>query len=192
MYSGKARRSLQNRVAYKRKNGRQGAGPSNASDVLCPSLVALALMPLPDTHLFHEALCSTDELDEAGLGVWDLEPPYALLSISKWGVAESEKLVEVMHGRRLRMQREHEKQRDQLYGHVPSVLKMEIYGDMVAALRRWEAAERVVEGGISESSEGGLQAFRMAQHYLQWQARTVYMLYDKYIHFDRHRIVAAT
>jgi hypothetical protein len=186
-YRGRVIRSLQNRAAYKHRHGRQGTDTTkilltrpSAQEVLDPALVTLALMPLPDTYLFHEALCGEDALDESELGVWDAKPPYPLSSTPEDSTAEREftrRLVEVMHGRRLRMQEENEKKRDKLYGHVPSELKMGIYEDFVAGLRGCERTELFIK---CFSSARASQAFQITEHFLQWQARTVYMLYEKY------------
>ncbi|KIK11371.1 hypothetical protein PISMIDRAFT_122809, partial [Pisolithus microcarpus 441] len=43
---------------------------------LLPSLISLAVTPLPTSNLFHKASCSMDALDESDFCVWEQEPPY--------------------------------------------------------------------------------------------------------------------
>jgi len=82
-------------------------------------MVALALLPLPEeSDLFKEALASTNNLDELDLGQWDHDPPYFVTPGAQDTPSEvrwTRLLEEVMHGRRLRQQREVDEERQKYY-----------------------------------------------------------------------------
>ena len=71
-----------------------------------------SLMQNVKRHL--EALQSANNLDESDLGRWDSRPPFVpqrVIADERSEARFTEWLVEVMHGRRLRQQRERDKMR---------------------------------------------------------------------------------
>ncbi|OAX32651.1 hypothetical protein K503DRAFT_661822, partial [Rhizopogon vinicolor AM-OR11-026] len=70
--------------------------------------IKFAMLPLPDSYLFHEALAGSDLVDESDLPHWDKAPPYDL-PIPPNTVEEvqfTQNLLYVMHGQQLRLERE--------------------------------------------------------------------------------------
>jgi hypothetical protein len=177
---GKSARSRQNHIAYRRQHGRQGSHPHTSSSILPPTLVSLARKPLPNTYLFNEALHSRHALDESELAAWDEDPPYVLEPVPEDTASErqcTQRLVEVMHGRRLREADEREKAVLCRYLDLPpSEVELDVFERMFAALREWERLETLVEG-----LRGGTRDTEMAHHLLQWRAREAFALHVKYM-----------
>ncbi|KAG2124875.1 hypothetical protein DEU56DRAFT_701763, partial [Suillus clintonianus] len=67
-----------------------------------------ATLPLPDSYLFHQSCAGSDLIDESDLSQWDQPPPYdhPVPPDSPEEARFTENLVDVMHGRYLRIQRE--------------------------------------------------------------------------------------
>lgn len=187
---GKSARRRQNHTAYKRKHGRQGSQShttptSSSSSILLPKLVALAHKSLPNTYLFNKALRSDNMLDESELAIWDADPPYILSPAPENTASEqqfTQRLVEVMHGRRLRQAREYEKATAHRYqGLSPLEVELDVFGAMITALKEWEKLE-VLVGGLRE----GTREVVMAHHLLQWRAREAYALHVNYMELTRN------
>ena len=74
-FRGREQRSIHNRAAYMKRCTQP------TLDSLCcrlpPELTTLATVPLPTSHLFHEALSSGDALDESELQYWESGPPFS-------------------------------------------------------------------------------------------------------------------
>ncbi|KAG2088053.1 uncharacterized protein F5147DRAFT_542146, partial [Suillus discolor] len=72
------------------------------------NLINLATTDLPDTYLFQQASQSADNLDESDLAQWDVNPPYHAPRPldTPAEVCWTQNLVQVIHGRRCRMERE--------------------------------------------------------------------------------------
>jgi hypothetical protein len=87
-------------------NPSEPAPPVTSHSGLPPALVASTLADLPTTsYLFKQALQSAENLDESDLGCWDGGPPFVpqpMITDAASEASFTERLVEVMHGRRLR------------------------------------------------------------------------------------------
>ncbi|KAH7918048.1 hypothetical protein BV22DRAFT_967080, partial [Leucogyrophana mollusca] len=72
------------------------------------TLLTWARIPLPDTRLFHETCQSAEAVDESDLPQWDFDPPYHSPEPPDTAaeVRFTENLIDVMHGRRCRQERE--------------------------------------------------------------------------------------
>ncbi|KAH7903933.1 hypothetical protein BJ138DRAFT_1119906 [Hygrophoropsis aurantiaca] len=113
---GRMKRKDSNAVAYMRSHGRRAA--YNASPAiyaanrrlksLPPALIALAATALPTSDIFYDALQGCTVLDESELIPWDYEPPYAMAEPPDIPdeALHTEKLVDILHGRRCRQERE--------------------------------------------------------------------------------------
>ena len=68
---------------------------------LLSSQITLAMEPLPDSHLFHLAAHSMDELDKSKLVHWDKDPPYSQSKLANTPEEEqfTRSLMDVMFGR---------------------------------------------------------------------------------------------
>jgi hypothetical protein len=120
IFSAKELLYIQRYNAYWKAHGRQGTSGKGGHTQrrrlshyphIPEALVSAALQPLPtDSALFKDAARSADLLDETGLDKWDTGPPYATgtPSDTPGERAFTQRLIEVMHGRRLRMQKEEE------------------------------------------------------------------------------------
>ncbi|OAX32296.1 hypothetical protein K503DRAFT_670867, partial [Rhizopogon vinicolor AM-OR11-026] len=67
-----------------------------------------ATQPLPNSYLFHQSLTDSDLVDESDLSQWDNPPPYHSppLKDTPDEVRFTQNLLDVVHGRRLRLERE--------------------------------------------------------------------------------------
>ena len=165
-YSAKELIAIQRRIAYKKAHSRQGTCTSSVATVqssapdLPQALVAEALqleLPVAST-LFQDAAKSADLLDETGLDIWDLGPPYITGPPSE-SIGELEytrRLQHVMHGRRLRMLREAE--------YAWQQVGTEVLTEMLDnAITRWEVGRCFVA-----QYEDGHRECAMAKLWLQW------------------------
>ena len=115
-YSAKELIAIQHHIAYKKAYSHQGtctfgvATVKSSAPNLSQALVAEALqlkLPIAST-LFQDAAKSADILNEIGLDIWDLGPPY-ITGPSLESIGELEYtwcLQHVMHGQHLQMLRE--------------------------------------------------------------------------------------
>lgn len=154
--------------AYWKAHGRQGSTPSS----LPPALLKQALQALPiNAPLFSEASKDADRLDETGLEVWDTGPPYAtpsdVLSETEGEIKHTERLVEVMHGRYVRMARE-------VWADRQSKPNYDFQLALAHAVEEWEIGRIFVE-----EDTNGHREHAMAKVWLQWLAREAYSI-------DRH------
>ncbi len=142
-------------------------------------LVALAQLPLSSSRLFVEALESADALDESDLGVWNSRPPYHTLPAHQENDTErrfTERLVEVMHGKRFRELRADGEDR---------VRRMDTVGlqEMVEGLEERVAELLVVcyddapEAIASAKLPGSSRDMCMARHHYGWSARRLWCLH---------------
>jgi hypothetical protein len=168
--SSKSLISTQRYVTYWRVHGRQGSSPEQ--NPLClprlpKDLVALALQELPIGSIFFQrASKSAKLLDETGLDEWDGGPPYATGQPSEAPreLQFTERMQEVVHGRRIRLQIEEEAVWHQLT--LSDLITM-----LYVAIDEWEIGHRFLaqyDDGHRESS--------MAAVWLQWAARRAYNL----------------
>jgi hypothetical protein len=81
-------------------------------------------------------------------------------------------MLEVMHGRRLRHQRERERQRNCLSGGDPVELRKLLELELMAAWEEWKVGQALVI-----DYQDGARGMAMAQVWVQWLARTVYYLH---------------
>lgn len=161
-FSGKALAKAQRYKAYHTAHGRQG---SSTPRQLPRPLLIDATKPLPeDSYLFRQAMQGTQLLDETGLDVWDTGPPFPTgpPSGTPRELTHTKRLVEVMHGRRARMQREREAKET---GVSQQALKER--GD--AALEAWHIANTFME-----HYNDGHRELTMARLWVQWLAREVF------------------
>lgn len=186
VHSARTSRSIRNQAYYQRTHGRRGASttelPSLDSALLplplsqptptaqLPAhLISQALVPLPPSHsfLFQEALASAENLDESDLAQWDADPPYIASEIPSDTPSEirfTERLVEVMHGRRLRQQRECDMGRNARFiGRTRDQKARELQQEIFRVLGRWQTLELYLP-----SYKGGAREVRMASHLHEW------------------------
>jgi hypothetical protein len=181
-------RTIQNRAAYRRLHGRQGSSPLPST--LPTRLVSQAEQPLPvSATLFLEALASCDNLDESELDQWDSPPPYHPSVDPTDTPSEmhyTDRLIEVMHGRRLRQQREMDQRRARMLQKVPRERGCEqIKHDLKVALCEWNHLDEYLH-----TYRAGDREVKMAKHLLHWRARLV--LHLKTISDRRSMIVGST
>jgi hypothetical protein len=146
--------------------------PSTPSE-LPSELITQALQDLPHTeYLFSEALKSAENLDESDLGRWDVRPPFEPDQLTMDMAHEAkftENLVKVMHGRRLRQQREKDQMRvTQSRGKSVEEIVEGLHEEIAESLREWHTVTTFLPTYVAGSRE-----LRMADHYVVWQARKV-------------------
>jgi hypothetical protein len=112
-------------------------------------------------------------LDETGLDDWDGGPPYVTgpPSDTPREVQFTERMKEVVHGRRVRLQKDEEVVWQQL---AVSDLTVLLY----AAIDEWEVGRRFVT-----EYEDGHRECAMAEVWLQWVARRAYDLHSEISHY---------
>jgi hypothetical protein len=177
---GRAARQRQNRAYYQQRHGRQGSIPTPAIQKalrLPNRLTELALLELPDSTLFREALASADNLDESEMPQWDQDPPYLPPEYPTNTIDEeayTKKMVDVMNGRRLRLERIAIMERE---GRCKTTedLRKALEEDLQAAFDAWKRLDRRME---TYDGDGDPRAFAMASNLLQWRARNVHTLYN--------------
>ncbi|KAJ7745192.1 hypothetical protein DFH07DRAFT_776804 [Mycena maculata] len=134
-----------------------------------------AQLPLPDNEpLFREALFRPGALDLSDIGRWKREPPFeedddAMDPNSAAYLSFTRSLAFVLHGMRLREQNERNVQRRMEFeeGNWDG-----LRDEVGALLEGWERALQVKYDPYHASRE-----YTMLQHWLQWQARTIYHIY---------------
>lgn len=164
-YSGKAMLSLQRHTAYRKHHGRQGSSPIH----LPAALITEALQELPEgTYLFRQALGDTEALDETGLDIWDDGPPYTTgpPSDSTCEVEHTQRLIEVMHGRCMRMLRNN-----------PGGDEGTWQERVKEIVEEWQIGDTFML-----SYHDGHRELLMAKLWKQWLARTVYYYVQKLKH----------
>lgn len=133
-------------------------------------LVTLAIQELPiHSTFFRAASKSAQLLDETGLDEWDGGPPYVTgpPSDTPQEVRFTERLKEVVHGRRVRLRKEEEVVWQQL-----SISELRVLLD--AAVDEWEVGRRF----LTEYKDGHREHI-MAELWLQWVARRAYDLHSE-------------
>jgi hypothetical protein len=122
--------------------------------------------------LFLKALASCDNLDESDLDQWDSPPPYPPSVTPTDTPSEmrfTERLIEVMHGRRLRQQREMDQRRARMLQEVPHERGCgQIKQDLQVAWCKWKHLDEYLH-----TYRAGDREVKMAKHLLQWHARLV-------------------
>jgi hypothetical protein len=140
------------------------------------NLVEQAQLPLPiSAHLFQEALRSADNLDESDLWRWEGGPPYTIdpTNVSTGSDNYTDRLVEVIHGVRLREQHKEDEARCQRFlegDRTVALLGLSVEVD--GKLKEWETLTSFLHDYDASARE-----VTMAKVYLQWLARTIYHLY---------------
>jgi hypothetical protein len=135
------------------------------------------MLPLPESsYLFQEALASPENLDESDIWRWEHGPPYVVDSGSTATPSElhhTERLVEVIHGVRLREQRKADVVRHCQYWQMDHSEALEgLALEVKAMLQEWKTLSLFVRDYTA-----GAREMTMAQVYLQWQARTIHHMY---------------
>jgi hypothetical protein len=132
--------------------------------------MSLATLPLPATSLFREAL--QNELDETELSQWDLLQTCLSPGLSQNSDIYNANLVDVLHGRRLRIQKDEATVRFKIFRNGGrDGLRGSIVEEAQSVLTQWEAVESAL-GNL----EGGTCHHTMAHHLLQWKSRKLRVL----------------
>ncbi|KAJ7215006.1 hypothetical protein GGX14DRAFT_392268 [Mycena pura] len=178
---GNTVRAEQNRLRHMRKVSKWSLP---RLPPLSYTIESLAHVPLPENErLFQDALRSPDSLDESGLGCWKKEPPFELDPDTSDPHSEHNKIYTqnmqvVLHGVRLREQRVDDAcRRDQFHRLGRKVAIERLRDEVPVLLDDWE---RVSALDIYDRDHHPRE-YVMFQHYLQWQARTIYNIY--YVEF---------
>jgi hypothetical protein len=172
--SSKTLISIQRHAAYWRTHGRQGSSQQTCLN-LPKDLVALALQELPiHSTFFRDASKSAQMLDETGLDDWDSGPPYATgpPSDTPREVQFTERLKEVVHGRRVRLQKDEEVVWQRLTASDLTVL-------LHAAIDEWEIGYQF----LAEYEDGDRER-ALAEVWLQWVARRAYHLHSEISYYS--------
>lgn len=172
---GKITRQLQNARAYAKRHGRRGPHTSSNDypDSISTTLAIFATRPLPNSYLFHQSFAGSDLIDESDLTQWDNPPPYHSPPPRDTPdeVQFTQNILDVMHGRQLRLERES-------YARRAAIFKA---GGIAQAQKAVEEARKgviqVCHWDELHTYVSNLQACTrhkvMAECYLQWQARTL-------------------
>ncbi|KAG0701324.1 hypothetical protein DFH29DRAFT_927287 [Suillus ampliporus] len=142
------------------------------SNTLPSTILALATLPLPNSFLFHQALSGSPLIDESDLPQWDKPPPYDSPPPPDTPdeAQFTRNLVDVMHGRRLRMEREACARRAVMFerGEIRALREVVREGEE-RVMGEW-GLDKVGVGG--DGCVGVCERHRvMAECYRQWQAR---------------------
>ncbi|KAJ7439133.1 hypothetical protein FB451DRAFT_1192339 [Mycena latifolia] len=191
MFSGKVARALANHHHYLAQNTRKKSKHPLDDSTLSPTSILglppldikiqeMYNVPLPESHpLFREALTKPGALDESDLHRWKAEPPFVEDEDMTDPYSDryhrfTQNLASVLHGVRLREQRERDVLRRAEFTNNGTAAGMAaLCEEVVYLLSSWE---RVKVLDIYDQYHHSRE-YVMHQHYLQWQARTVYHLY---------------
>ena len=133
-------------------------------------IITLATQELPiHSNFFQAASKSKELLDETGLDEWDSGPPYVTgpQSDTPREVQFTERMKEVVHGRRVRLQKKEEEEWQQLS-------MFDIKSLLEATVEEWKIGHQFLT-----EYEDGHRERRMAELWLQWVARRAYNLYSE-------------
>lgn len=174
---GKATRNQSHRLAYQKRTSRKGPSKRKTVPLLSESLIQLAIKPLPTSDLFLSTLHDSDLVDESDLDHWDLPPPYPT-STSHNSELYTKNLMDVMHGRRLRIHCKEERRRMQESRSKPvHALRSSLSALFKAQMMLWEQVLEQVEGDVCPGERG--ESGAMAYHHLQWSARRAMALHEE-------------
>lgn len=174
---GKATRNQAHRIAYQKRTSRKGPSKPMTVPLLSESLLQLATKPLPTSDLFLSTLHDPNLVDESDIDHWDRPPPYPT-STSHDSELYTKNLIDVMHGRRLRIHCKEERRRMQESRTEPvRALRSSLSALFEAQMMLWEQALEQVGGGIYPNERETSGA--MARHYLQWSARRAMALHEE-------------
>ncbi|KAJ7769260.1 hypothetical protein B0H14DRAFT_3433954 [Mycena olivaceomarginata] len=181
---GQTMLSTQRATLRRRKGPKAPPPPPRSLGIQLPPLSerieALQRVPLPEDHkLFREALLKPQSLDLSDIERWKAEPPFeedddTCDPYSAAYCNYTHALGLVLHGTRLREQNERDAQRRAEFEGGGTEDVMNKLREEIGALL--DALERV-------SSSAGYHPFHasrehaMQEHWLQWQARSIYHLY---------------
>jgi hypothetical protein len=179
-FSQKAIRHLQNQHAYQCRKAVIHA--SLRIPCLLAALIAVTESPLPTSTIFRQAALSADALDETDyddlrLAHFDGCPPYGQRLDSTYILRDIDRLMDALHGRRQRQQREHEDKRLKRYKTLPlAVFQEEVHTEMMNYLREWKAIGLALDGlPLDEELD-----ITLGQHSREWYARRCYSLYQDF------------
>lgn len=165
--------NTQNARAYAKRHGRRGPHiiSGDLHDPRTSSLIRSSTFSLPDSYLFHQSLAGSNLIDQSDLLQWDKAPPYNSPAPPDSPEEDrfTQNLLDVMHGRHLRAERESHTHRTAMYsmGEISKILK---------EIR--EVRQRLVTGWDElHARVSNLQACTrhkvMAECYRQWVARRI-------------------
>jgi hypothetical protein len=170
---GKAIRRVQNARTYAKHHGRHGSTIMSfqRKRSLPRSLTALATLPLPNSFLFNQALAGSNLIDESDLSQWDDPPPYSSPPPSDTPdeARFTRNLIDVMHGRHCRLEKERRARYAQIFGaRDTSLIWGEIWAAEMKLIGTWdELYEYVLH------MEGCERHKKMAECYMRRQAREI-------------------
>ncbi|KAH7905289.1 hypothetical protein BJ138DRAFT_1118610 [Hygrophoropsis aurantiaca] len=169
---------IHNYTTYARSHRRRRAKNSridtfsNTAIPLPSKLIALATAFLPTSELFHARLIGSDPINELDLLQWDSLPPYLspepLNSPSE--VQFTVNLVDTLHGRRCRLERERYNERAQMLRVRGSLYLTEaLKGELRQMQDQWYTVQDILKTGAF-----GARHRKMCEHHLQWCSRSVF------------------
>ncbi|KAK7027619.1 hypothetical protein R3P38DRAFT_2526712, partial [Favolaschia claudopus] len=146
-------------------------------------MIKLYNEPLPtDSRLFADALRSPDVLDESDLGRWKKEPPFeededTTDPYSDGYLRFTKSLVDVLHGVRLREQREHDAElREEMLGRGRDGVLQRLRKRIFKLLEMWERVQKLLGEGLYHPFHQSRE-HTMLYHFVQWLGRTICHLY---------------
>lgn len=148
-------------------------------------LIDLANFPLPTSAIFRDAAHSADALEgtnyeDQKLAGFDGYPPYQACTDIMPTSHNINDLIDALHGRRLRQQREYEDDRLQLYKAAASnldFLEQGVRALMMEFFKEWEEVGLALVGLAGCDREHDI---KLGQHSRQWPARRCLDLYDDF------------
>jgi hypothetical protein len=145
-------------------------------------LIAATESPLPTSPLFRQAALSADALedtdyDDLKLARFDGCPPYQQSPESMSTLPDIDRLMDALHGRQLRQQREYENKRLGRYKTVPSAaFEEEVHTAMMNYLQEWKAIGVVLDAPPLDLEFD----ITLGRHAQEWYARRCYSLYQDF------------
>ena len=173
-FRGREQHSIHNRAAYTKRCAQTTVDTCRR---LPPELITLATAPLPDSHLFHEALSSGDALDESELQFWESGPPFAQPEPADTAqeLRFTINLTHVFLGQKSRLENHAKARRKYRYaaGDLEKVMA-ELQATAVRAFQEWVRVKNCVAAECTARRHR-----EMAEAVLRWHARIAYSYYQE-------------
>ena len=171
---GREQRSIHNWAAYVKRCTQITLDPLH--HCFCPQLIMLATIPLPTSHLFHEASWSADALDELELHHWDAGPPFSQPEpADTMQEAQFKKnLTHVFLGQKVCLENQAKARRACKYrSGAWSEIVTELRAIIMQVFSEWVRLKDSMAGCTVRRHK------EMAETLLQWHAWIVYLYYHK-------------
>ncbi|KIM53549.1 hypothetical protein SCLCIDRAFT_138886 [Scleroderma citrinum Foug A] len=141
-----------------------------------PQLITLATIPLPTSHLFHEASQSADALDELDLHHWDAGPPFLQPepADTMQEAQFTKNLTHIFLSQKVHLENQAKACRACKYrSGAGSEIVTELHAIITQVFSKWDQLKDSMARCTTRSHK------EMTETLLQWHARIIYLYYHE-------------